>query len=68
MMSTGFYEENGAKGGAVGGQVVLERYGVRHFAEMGRKGGRPRRQAPAAGAVNTNGEGELHLPPSPGGM
>jgi len=56
LMSTGFYEENGRKGGAIGGRVVLQRYGIRHFAELGRKGGRPRRQAPQ-GAVDTKGEG-----------
>jgi len=51
MMSTGFYETNGA----IGGQVVVQRYGRAYMAELGRKGGRPRRQVPD-GTLNKNGE------------
>lgn len=65
MMSSGFYEENGALGGAIGGQVVMQRYGRAHMAEIGRKGGRPRRQVQPS-AVDT-GEGELTSRPPQGG-
>ena len=33
---------NKAKAGSMGGSMTLERYGVSHFAELGRRGGRPR--------------------------
>ena len=65
MMSTGFFEKNGALGGAVGGQVVIQRYGRSHMAEIGRKGGRPRRQVPN-GTVDKKGEGELTSRPPQG--
>ena len=66
MMSSGFYEGNGAKGGAVGGQVVVQRYGRAYMAELGRKGGRPRRQVPD-GTVDKNGEGDFTSRPPRGG-
>ncbi len=53
MALTAFYSENGR----VGGQTTVARYGAAHMSAIGRKGGRPRRQA--AQAAVDSGEGAL---------
>ncbi|MCK9356937.1 MAG: hypothetical protein M0R22_07330 [Dehalococcoidia bacterium] len=45
---THYFQDLGARGGAIGGQVTLRRYGVKHMTEIGRRGGRPRRRPPDA--------------------
>jgi hypothetical protein len=53
MAVTFFYQENGS----VGGQTTVARYGSKYMAELGKLGGRPRRQA--AEAAVDSGEGAL---------
>jgi len=66
LHDSGYMQALGSRGGRVGGMTTKFRYGIDHYREIGRLGGRPRRQAPPGQGAVDNGEGAAHLPPSPG--
>jgi len=58
LHDTGYMARIGAHGGAVSGPEFRRKNGADYFSKIGKRGGRPRRQA-AEAAVDNNGEGDL---------
>jgi general stress protein YciG len=58
LHDTGYMARIGAHGGMISGPQFRERYGADYFSVIGKKGGRPRRQA-AQAAVDSEGAGAL---------
>ncbi|NLE94388.1 MAG: hypothetical protein GX600_01715 [Dehalococcoidia bacterium] len=56
LHDTGYMARIGAHGGMVSGPEFRRKYGADYFSVIGKRGGRPRRQA-APAAVDNTGEG-----------
>lgn len=56
LHDTGYMARIGAHGGMISGSQFRQTFGADYFSRIGKKGGRPRRQA-ADAAVDNEGEG-----------